>query len=146
MLKFDCSLYDGLSFSYILEDVAAAYHDVEVPKRPQFTDAVPFILHSSKDESNFWETRLSGYTACPLPRNPTPDNGIHLAHVDFCLPSGSLDEIKAMGVTVQAVALLAWYVYSLSSQSSRLITAMKGQNLGYSCPFTGCRIWPSRRW
>ncbi|KAF9033277.1 acetyl-CoA synthetase-like protein [Hymenopellis radicata] len=69
------SLYDGLSFSYILEDVAAAYHDVEIPKRPQFTDAVPFILHSSKDET------ISG----------KPDY-----------------DIKAMGVTVQAVALLAW--------------------------------------
>ncbi|KAG7451863.1 putative peptide synthetase [Guyanagaster necrorhizus] len=101
-------LYDGLSLPSIFDDVAAAYRGIEPLKRPQFPDAVPFILHSSKDESDFWRKRLSKFTCAPLPmRQGTTTRG-HLARTLLTLPEGALDTIKTLGVTVQAVALLAW--------------------------------------
>ncbi|KIK69417.1 hypothetical protein GYMLUDRAFT_152778 [Collybiopsis luxurians FD-317 M1] len=103
-------LYDGLSLPYILEDVSAVYFGQELVRRPQFTDAVPFVLHSSKDETHFWQKRLYSFIPSPLPvLYPQEDHGnIHLAKQSVELSGNALDTIKEMGVTVQAVALLAW--------------------------------------
>ncbi|KAF9077099.1 hypothetical protein BDP27DRAFT_1519318, partial [Rhodocollybia butyracea] len=83
-------LYDGLSLPYILDDVAAIYLGLEVTKRPQFADAVPFVLHSSKD------------------LHPQESSSVNLARQSVELPENALDIIKEMGVTVQTIMLLAW--------------------------------------
>ncbi|KIK50220.1 hypothetical protein GYMLUDRAFT_51337, partial [Collybiopsis luxurians FD-317 M1] len=91
-------------------DVAAVYFGQELVRRPQFADAVPFVLHSSKDETHFWQKRLYGFIPSPLPiLHPQEDHGsVHLAKQAVELSGNALDTIKQMGVTVQAVALLAW--------------------------------------
>nr|Q52US9.1 RecName: Full=Nonribosomal peptide synthase fso1; AltName: Full=Ferrichrome A biosynthesis cluster protein fso1; AltName: Full=Ferrichrome A synthetase [Omphalotus olearius]AAX49356.1 putative peptide synthetase [Omphalotus olearius] len=101
-------LYDGLSLAYILEDVTAAYFGHEAVRRPQFTDAVPFVLYSSKDRAHFWQKRLSGFSASPIPKRQPEGHSPNLASQFVDLPDGSLDAIKEMGVLVQATALLAW--------------------------------------
>ncbi|KAF9056962.1 hypothetical protein BDP27DRAFT_1372891 [Rhodocollybia butyracea] len=102
-------LYDGLSLPYILDDVAAIYLGLEVTKRPQFADAVPFVLHSSKDVNHFWRNRLSGFVPSPLPKlHPQESSSVNLARQSVELPENALDIIKEMGVTVQTIMLLAW--------------------------------------
>ncbi|KAK0185195.1 putative peptide synthetase [Armillaria mellea] len=101
-------LYDGLSLPSIFDDVADAYRGLTPLMRPQFSDAVPFILHSSKDESDFWRKRLSNFSPAPLPRRQGTKPCGYLARTLLSLPEGALESIKMLGVTVQAVALLAW--------------------------------------
>ncbi|KAK0501009.1 putative peptide synthetase [Armillaria luteobubalina] len=101
-------LYDGLSLPSIFDDVADAYRGLTPFKRPQFSEAVPFILHSSKDESEFWRKRLSKFSAALLPRRQGTTAYGYLARTLLSLPEGALQSIKMLGVTVQAVALLAW--------------------------------------
>ncbi|KAK0209228.1 putative peptide synthetase [Desarmillaria ectypa] len=101
-------LYDGLSLPSTFDDVAAVYRGLTPSKRPQFPEAVPFILHSSKDESDFWRRRLSKFSCVPLPKKQEITAHGHLARTLLSLPEGALNSIKTLGVTVQAVALLAW--------------------------------------
>ncbi|KAK0434815.1 putative peptide synthetase [Armillaria borealis] len=88
--------------------IALIHHWTYPIKRPQFSEAVPFILHSSKDESDFWRKRLSKFSRAPLPRRQGTTACGYLARTLLSLPEGALHSIKMLGVTVQAVALLAW--------------------------------------
>ncbi|KIY67738.1 putative peptide synthetase [Cylindrobasidium torrendii FP15055 ss-10] len=101
-------LYDGLSFGYIVEDVAAAYKSLAPYPRPQFTAAVPLILYSSRDTEDFWKNRLLGFVAQPLPRIESGFSKVHLAKAGLEMDEDAVESVKAAGVTVQAVALLAW--------------------------------------
>ena len=102
------SLYDGLSLPYLLSDVASYYRGNDVSLRPQFLAAVPHILYSSQDRAAFWSKYLSGFIPAPLPRITSDGTTTHRARESFMLSDGALQTIKDMGVTVQAVALLAW--------------------------------------
>lgn len=102
------SLYDGLSLPYFLEDVASSYRQQDAPSRPQFLSAAPYILHSSQDRAEFWSKHLAGYFPSPLPRISGSRVETYRARQSFALPGDALQTIKNMGVTVQAVALLAW--------------------------------------
>lgn len=108
LLNQPYSLYDGLSLPYFLADVASYYRQKEALPRPQFLNAVPHILYSSQDRAGFWHKHLAGYFPAPLPRVPISSAGTYRARQSFALPDGALQTIKNMGVTVQAVALLAW--------------------------------------
>ncbi|KZV86819.1 acetyl-CoA synthetase-like protein [Exidia glandulosa HHB12029] len=102
------ALYDGTSLLYMLQDVKAAYHGLDPQPRPQFSAALPFILHRPHDAVDFWRQRLSGYTAVKCPSG-NPDAAAILCERRSALRTEVIEQAtQAMETTVQAAALLAW--------------------------------------
>lgn len=69
---------------------------------------MPHVFYSSQDRAGFWIKHLDGFLPAPLPRVSSSSAIPHRARQSLALPDGALQTIKNIGVTVQAVALLAW--------------------------------------
>jgi aryl carrier-like protein len=104
------SLYDGISLSYIFDDVASAYHGSSVEARPQFLQVVPHILHRPRDETEFWQRRLAGFVPAAIPRKVTSarPSRANVARRSFQHSFSVTGAAKAMGITLHSAALLAW--------------------------------------
>lgn len=105
------ALYDGASLPFIFEDIARVYEDQPLPERPQFSETVGYVLEGQDKSCNFWTEKLTGYevTEIPLRSNASSENSMSLieCRVDLDI-ADILNACKAMEVTVQSVALLAY--------------------------------------
>jgi len=103
-----CSLYDGTSLSYILDDVGATILGGPLPHRPHFYEALPFINDVSTDAHEFWRKMLLGYRPVNLESKSSPGM---MKERYASLPVVTIERgCQMMEVTVQAAAMLAWCV------------------------------------
>ncbi|KAK1139187.1 Non-ribosomal peptide synthetase [Aspergillus melleus] len=105
------ALYDGASLPFFFEDLAIAYSGEAQLERPQFSETVEHILNGQEDSCKFWTEKLSGYEAVEVPRLPADQASDRMFlsehRVDLHLPT-IIESCKAMEVTVQSIALLAY--------------------------------------
>lgn len=105
------ALYDGASLPFIFEDIARVYEDQPLPERPQFSETVGHVLQGQDKSCNFWTEKLTGYEVIELPlrSSASSENTMSLieCRVDLDI-ADILNACKAMEVTVQSVALLAY--------------------------------------
>ena len=110
VLSMHHALYDGISLPYIFTDLAAAYETGELQERPAFHTAAALIGRDQTISEGFWLETLKDYTAMELPRNSVngPASTIyHERHSDLDLAK-VLQEVQALGVTLQTISLLAF--------------------------------------
>jgi hypothetical protein len=104
------SLYDGTSLPYILSDINNAYHDVVLADRPQFRDALPYLLYRPGDEREFWKRRMTNYQATQIRYFRSVFGPAQLYERKSHSLTAEIERAcQEYEVTVQAVALLAWY-------------------------------------
>ncbi|EJD35974.1 acetyl-CoA synthetase-like protein [Auricularia subglabra TFB-10046 SS5] len=119
LLVMHHALYDGTSLEFLLQDLALLYAGHPIPERPQFSLALPYLLHRPQDEADFWQRRLAGYTPVRLHSN-VPQAPAALYECASTINTGKIEAAcKTMEVTVQAVALLAWAKVYASLANSR---------------------------
>jgi amino acid adenylation domain-containing protein len=105
------ALYDGASLPLLIEDLAAAYHGQARAQRPQFSDIAHHILEGQNDSCAFWTKKLAGYEPVEIPALPSSDatERMLLSERKIGLDVEKVVEsCKAMEVTVQSIALLAY--------------------------------------
>ncbi|KAF7182363.1 hypothetical protein CNMCM7691_001843 [Aspergillus felis] len=105
------ALYDGASLPLVFEDLAAAYHDQATVQRPQFSDIAHHILEGQNDSCDFWTKKLAGYEPVEIPALSSSDatEGMLLSERRIDLDVEQVvKKCKAMEVTVQSIALLAY--------------------------------------
>lgn len=105
------ALYDGISAPFIFEDLAMIYQGVSPPTRPQFSDTVQHVLGSHSKACEFWTRKLLGYNVVEIPpllESESTDRMLLAEHrIDLDIFK-VVENCKAMEVTVQSVALLAY--------------------------------------
>ncbi|KAF7125668.1 hypothetical protein CNMCM5793_001907 [Aspergillus hiratsukae] len=105
------ALYDGASLPMLFEDFATAYHGQATAQRPQFSDISHHILEGQNDSCAFWTKKLAGYEPVEIPALSSSDatERMLLSESKIGLDLEKVVEsCKAMEVTVQSVALLAY--------------------------------------
>ncbi|GFF31392.1 nonribosomal peptide synthetase 2 [Aspergillus udagawae] len=105
------SLYDGASLPLVFEDLAAAYHGQATVQRPQFSDIAPHILEGQNGSCDFWTKKLAGYEPVEIPALSSTDvtERMLISERKIGLDVDKVVEsCKAMEVTVQSIALLAY--------------------------------------
>ncbi|RHZ54235.1 nonribosomal siderophore peptide synthase SidC [Aspergillus thermomutatus] len=105
------ALYDGASLPLLFDDLAAAYHGQAMAQRPQFSDIAPHILDGQNDSCDFWTKKLAGYEPVEIPALTSSDatERMLLSERKIGLDVGKVVErCKAMEVTIQSIALLAY--------------------------------------
>ncbi|KAF0709246.1 hypothetical protein As57867_006018, partial [Aphanomyces stellatus] len=112
VLSIHHALYDGWSFSMLMNDLFDAVHGHALVDRPSFCHVVDFIEAQDKaDTETFWRTYLSGITSSPLGTSATkvedlPSGELSLASA---VPLTQLTRVaQKAGVTVAELAKLAW--------------------------------------
>ncbi|PWY89880.1 nonribosomal siderophore peptide synthase SidC [Aspergillus heteromorphus CBS 117.55] len=104
------ALYDGASIPFLFEDLAVIY-DGGSPERPQFSDTVKHVVSGQNEACDFWTRNLLGYEVSEVPELPVSESSDRMflseRRVDLDL-SSVIEACKAMEVTVQSVALLAY--------------------------------------
>lgn len=110
-------LYDGISIHLLFEDLARAYHGVELPSRPTFSDAARMVSNSTTDAEQFWLQKLKGFEGSKISQAVTA-NRIGIEHTLKMDMQSIVDACKLLNVTVQTVALLA-FAKSLACLSER---------------------------
>ncbi len=112
------SLYDGVSINLLFRDLSRLYNSIEFVPRSPFSIAARAISQTTKDAEAFWLHKIEGYQSPQHPSiSTTPEvtNSERTLRVDI---GKVLQGCKALGVTIQAVALLA-YAKSLACISER---------------------------
>lgn len=105
------ALYDGASLPLLFEDLATAYHGQATAQRPQFSDIAHHILEGQNGSCDFWTKKLAGYEPVEIPALSSSDatERMLLSERKIGLDVEKVVErCKAMEVTVQSVALLAY--------------------------------------
>ncbi|GIK04996.1 non-ribosomal peptide synthetase [Aspergillus viridinutans] len=105
------ALYDGASLPLLFEDLAAAYHGQATAERPQFSEIAHHILEGQNDSCDFWTKKLADHEPVEIPALSPSDatEGMLLSERRMDLDVEKVVEsCKAMEVTVQSVALLAY--------------------------------------
>jgi amino acid adenylation domain-containing protein len=105
------ALYDGVSLPFIFDDLILAYQGSSLPGRHQFADAAHRLLESQEDSCDFWVQKLVGYDVVELPPLQKAQFSETLFLSEFVLQLDTptiLEACKAMEVTVQTIALLAY--------------------------------------
>ncbi|PKX93600.1 nonribosomal siderophore peptide synthase SidC [Aspergillus novofumigatus IBT 16806] len=105
------ALYDGASLPLLFEDLAAAYRGQATADRPQFSEIAHHIVEDQNDSCDFWTNKLAGYDPVEIPAIPSSDatERMLLSERQIGLDVEKVVEsCKAMEVTVQSVALLAY--------------------------------------
>lgn len=116
-----CSLYDGLSLQYILRDVERVYHGRGVFLRPQFSAALPYVLHRPKGDIEFWRNRLRGYQPTSIKSvYKDQDAKTHSSERRASISGAVIEEAcRTLEVTVQAAVILSW---------GKVLATLTGQN------------------
>ncbi|KAE8151757.1 hypothetical protein BDV25DRAFT_87953 [Aspergillus avenaceus] len=105
------ALYDGASLPFFFEDLATSYNGSSLSERPQFSDVVKHVLSGGERFCDFWVRKLLGYEVVELPQLPSSESSDRMFlsehKVELDLPL-IIEACKAIEVTVQSVALLAY--------------------------------------
>ncbi|CRG90024.1 hypothetical protein PISL3812_07065 [Talaromyces islandicus] len=105
------SLYDGVSLPFIFDDLILAYQGRSLPQRHQFADVAHQLLEGQADSCDFWVQKLVGYEVLELPllQDAQFSETLFLSEfaVKLSIPT-IVEACKAMEVTVQTIALLAY--------------------------------------
>ncbi|KAK9449301.1 uncharacterized protein V1518DRAFT_432890 [Limtongia smithiae] len=72
-------IYDGWAFDLFVADLDALLRNHDIPKRPQFRDAMPYLT-TSDDSLQFWRDYLSGQTAYTFPMLVSPRSTVTCAN------------------------------------------------------------------
>ncbi|GFG04010.1 nonribosomal peptide synthetase 2 [Aspergillus lentulus] len=105
------ALYDGASLPLLFEDLAAAYRCQATAERPKFSDISHHILEGQNESCDFWTKKLAGYEPIEIPPLSSSDvtDRMLLSERKIGLDVEKVvQSCKAMEVTVQSVALLAY--------------------------------------
>ncbi|KAL8996350.1 MAG: hypothetical protein Q9169_004116 [Polycauliona sp. 2 TL-2023] len=112
------SLYDGISINLLLQDLACLYNGFELHPRPYFSAAAKAISQSTSNAEDFWLRQLHGYQSS-LSLSESDETGITNMEHNLTLDlANALSACKALGVTMQTVALLT-YAKSLALLSGQ---------------------------
>ncbi|KAH7913722.1 hypothetical protein BJ138DRAFT_561170 [Hygrophoropsis aurantiaca] len=113
------ALYDGLSFSRLLEEVDTAYHTQDSQNAPQFADVLPQVFEQERMGTSFWAQRLRGYHPEPPKQLYFEESGSsHAVSRTILLDPVTLDNLfTAAAVTPQCLgqAALAKLLSELTS-------------------------------
>lgn len=105
------SLYDGFSIPLLFEDLATAYQNRDLPKRPPFAGAAHMIYNLRERSTEFWASCLKGYLKPRMPVVEEQDE-VSKLHVDMRSfgrsPQNVLSRCAALRITPHTVALLAF--------------------------------------
>ncbi|PYH91604.1 nonribosomal siderophore peptide synthase SidC [Aspergillus ellipticus CBS 707.79] len=105
------ALYDGSSIPFLFEDLTVIYEGGSPLERPQFSETVKHIVNGQNKACEFWTRNLLGYEVADIPELPSRESSDRMflseRRVNFDL-SVIIEACKAMEVTVQSVALLAY--------------------------------------
>lgn len=114
------SLYDGESINLLFRDLARLYEGIDLQPRVPFSDAARAILKSSTDAEDYWVRELEGFERSK--HSPSPkaiETDTVQIETTLKMSMGSiLQGCKALGVTTQTIALLA-FAKSLACVSGR---------------------------
>ncbi|KAL4915868.1 hypothetical protein BDW62DRAFT_116965 [Aspergillus aurantiobrunneus] len=105
------SLYDGASLPFVFEDLAAIYAGQSPPKRPQFSEMVPYVTDEQDKSCEFWTNKLQGYEPIEIPplNTSSTTNRMLSSEQRISLDLAKItDACKEMEVTIQSVSLLAY--------------------------------------
>ncbi|KAH1908270.1 Non-ribosomal peptide synthetase [Aspergillus fumigatus] len=105
------ALYDGVSLPLLFEELAATYHGQTTVGRPQFSEIAHYIVEGQNDSCDFWTKKLAGYEPVEIPALSSSEatERMLLSERKIGLDVEKVVEsCKAMEVTVQSVALLAY--------------------------------------
>ncbi|KAL8928057.1 MAG: hypothetical protein Q9172_001112 [Xanthocarpia lactea] len=102
------SLYDGLSINLLFRDLARLYNSIEFVPRSPFSVAARAISQTTKDAEVFWLRKIEGYQSSQHPSISTTPEVTNLERTLRVDIGKVLQGCKALGVTIQAVALLAY--------------------------------------
>lgn len=86
------------------------YHGLPIPNRPQFSAALPYVLHRPSGEIEFWRSYLRGCKPTSI-RDVLEDETAttHICERRSTLSTAHIDSAcQSLEVTTQAAVLLAW--------------------------------------
>ncbi|RDA85881.1 hypothetical protein CP532_2707 [Ophiocordyceps camponoti-leonardi (nom. inval.)] len=113
-LDLSHALIDAYSMSVMVQELAAAYDDCELPPAPAFVDMVRFIDSTPKAQRvASWTALLEGVEPCVVPvTQPPPGLDFVEGHGDVSLPtnlaSAITDFCRDMGITRSVFLQVAW--------------------------------------
>ncbi|KAI8919469.1 hypothetical protein DFJ77DRAFT_279005 [Powellomyces hirtus] len=109
------AIFDGTSWSLMLEDVSNAYYGKEIAKRAPFSWAVERIVAKTVHDSQakeMWKAHLNGYEPAPFPDvsgAPSPDDEYHEVEKTIAMPLSEMEgACRALGTTLQSIGIAAW--------------------------------------
>lgn len=114
------SLYDGESINILFRDLARLYEGIDLPIRAPFSDAARAIAKSKTDAEDFWIKKLDDFDISEVSQSQQAieTDMIEIETTFEMNLESALRGCKALGVTIQTVALLA-FGKSLASISGR---------------------------
>lgn len=104
------SLYDGVSINILFEDLVKLYKGIDLPPRPPFSEAARAISKSTDDAEDFWLHKLDDFENNES-LQPLDSEDTNFLQYESRFQMDVQDIIrgcKAIGVTVQTAALLAY--------------------------------------
>ncbi|PHH76729.1 hypothetical protein CDD80_1284 [Ophiocordyceps camponoti-rufipedis] len=113
-LDLSHTLIDAYSMSLLVQELAAAYDNCEMPPAPAFSDMVRFIESTPKAQRvSSWTKLLEGVKPCVVPvALPLPGVDVKEEHGDVSLPttlaSAITDFCRDMGITRSVFLQVAW--------------------------------------
>ncbi|TIB70322.1 acetyl-CoA synthetase-like protein [Wallemia mellicola] len=102
------ALYDGVSLPLLLGDIEKRYRGEIPARRPQFVQAAPYILDGARDTQGYWQKQMEGYVPKSLPRIDGVKASAHFANTTVGLTAKMTRIVRAAGVSLQSLVLLAW--------------------------------------
>ncbi|EOQ99429.1 Nonribosomal peptide synthetase 2 [Wallemia ichthyophaga EXF-994] len=108
VLTMHHALYDGVSLPLVLDEILARYSANRVPLRPQFTQAIPYILDGARDDEGFWKSKMSNYVPKPLPKIQQGEVKAHFTGKTIPITAKANRLVKSAGVSLQSMVLVAW--------------------------------------
>ncbi|KAJ5220193.1 non-ribosomal peptide synthetase [Penicillium chermesinum] len=126
------SIYDGFSVELILQDVATAYYDRELPPRPSFRHFIERTFQKTKKEQTevFWKSKLghiekiSAFPRLPSSSYRPKPNSIYQHEATLSIDGPS-------SVTMSAIANAAWALVQsshLGNARTTFGTTLSGRN------------------
>ena len=92
----------------MLDDVIARYTANSAPTRPQFSQAVPYILDGASDDNGFWKSKMADYFVNPLPKIEQSETKAHFTTSAVPITAKINRFVKSAGVSLQSLVLVAW--------------------------------------
>lgn len=92
----------------MLDDIVARYSAGTAPSRPQFAQAIPYILDGARDEEGFWKSKMSDYVPKPLPKIEQSETRAHFTGKTIPITAKVNRFVKSAGVSLQSLVLVAW--------------------------------------
>ena len=101
-------MYDGVSLPLLLGDIEKRYRGEIPARRPQFVQAAPDILGGARDTQGYWQKQMEGYVPKSLPRIDGVKASAHFANTTVGVTAKMTRIVRAAGVSLQSLVLLAW--------------------------------------